>query len=178
MGKHDAELGEAQEALAEAQAQIEGLQAQAADAEARAATLQGQLAEAGSAAEGLRAEVASAQGERDAAQEEMASVQGQLGEARSELRTATAKYREARLAAAPHVPADLVPGAEELAEIDRQFEAAERVVAELKEKLEGQRQSARVPVGAPARRAADVSGLSASEKIKLGLQQADRRQRG
>ncbi len=175
MGKHDAELGEVQEALTEAQAQMEALQAEAADAEARAATLRGELSEARGEVEGVRADLASAQGARDAAEAELGSVQSQLAEARSELRTATVKYREARLAAAPHVPADLVPGAEELAEIDRQFEAAERVVAELRDKLEGQKQSARVPVGAPPRRAPDVSGLSAAEKIKLGLQQRERR---
>ncbi|HEU4760379.1 MAG TPA: hypothetical protein VFT91_10425 [Dehalococcoidia bacterium] len=174
-GNQEAELEEVQEALAETQAQLEALQAQAADAEARAATLRGDLSDSRGEVEGARAELAEAQGARDAAQAEAASLQGQLAEARSELKEAAMKYREARLAAAPQVPADLVPGAEELAEIDRQFEAAERVVEQLREKLEGQKQASRVPVGAPARRPADLSGLSAAEKIKLGLRERDRR---
>lgn len=60
----------------------------------------------------------------------------------------------------------------------REFEAAQRVVGQLREKIEReaveQARAARVPAGAPARRGADVSSLSPGEKIKLGLQRLDR----
>jgi hypothetical protein len=79
------------------------------------------------------------------------------------------KYREAKLAAAPEVPPDLVPASETLAEIDEGFEAAQRVVSQLRERMAEERQSARVPVGSPVRRAPDLSALSPSEKIRMGL---------
>jgi hypothetical protein len=86
------------------------------------------------------------------------------------------KYREAKLAAAPDVPADLVPAAESLAEIDEGFEAAQRVGGQLRERMQEQRQAARMPVGSPARRAPDLSALSASEKIRIGLQELSERE--
>jgi hypothetical protein len=43
-------------------------------------------------------------------------------------------------------------------------------VAQVRQHLEQQAQAARVPAGAPARGSPDTSELSASEKIRLGLQ--------
>lgn len=159
MARREADVSEVEEQLAEAQAQIEALQSAAADAAARAATLEEKLSQA--EAEFARAASAS---------------EAELSEARSQLREAAGKYREARLASAPDVPQDLVPLAESLAEIDEGFEAAQRVVSRLRERMQEERQAARVPVGSPARRAADLSGLSATEKIKLGLQQLSERE--
>ena len=92
-------------------------------------------------------------------------------EARARLPKAAVKYREAKLASAPDVPHDCVPQAESLAEIDEGFEAARRVVGELRERMQEERQSARVPAGSPVRRALDLSSLPAAEKIKLGLRE-------
>ena len=125
-----------------------------------------------------------AQATRDSAEVELASVRAELAEARSaraelvearaQLREAALKYRDARLAAAPHIPADLVRG-ETIDEIDRQLEAAQKVVARLRQELAAEVRKeeppARIPVGSPARRAPELSALSPTEKIKLGLQQ-------
>jgi chromosome segregation ATPase len=138
--------------LADSRAQIEALQAAAADAEARAATAQSELAEA-----------------REA-----------LSSAQTTIREAAAKYRAAVLASAPDIPEDLVPEAEDIAEIDRGIEAARRVVGRVREKMEAetadQARALRVPAGAPVRRAPDVSALSPEDKIRLGLQQAAERE--
>lgn len=180
-----AELAEAREQLADAQAQIDALQSAAADAEARAATAQAELVEARQRTSQLETELTAAQEELAAAQGEVGevranaadaraqanSVQAELVEARQELRDAALRYRDARLAAAPQIPQDLVPGADALDEIDQQFEAAQRVVEQLRGKLQAETQSARVPVGSPPRRPPDLSGLSPTEKIKLGLEQ-------
>jgi len=170
MRKQAPEISTLQEELADAQAQIEALQSAAADAEARAITARAELAS-------LRAELAEAHAARDSAQAELveaqaeiASAQAELIEARTLLREAALRYRDARLAAAPHIPADLVPS-ETIEEIDQQLEAAQKVVVQLREKLEAEARPARVPAGAPARRAPDLSTLSPTEKIKLGLQQ-------
>ncbi len=158
MAKVDPETSALREQLADALAQVDSLQTAVADAEARAST----------------------NGDR------VASLQSELETAHSEgerldtrLRESAIKYREARLAAAPHIPADLVPG-EALEEIDEQLASAERVVSEMRERMEKERrrESPPVPAGAPVRRAPDFSGLPSTEKIKLGLEQMSGREAG
>jgi chromosome segregation ATPase len=164
------------ERLAEAQAQVESLQSAAADAEARAATAAAELKTLKREHSAVRAQLSDAEAAREAVEGELAQTRSELSDTRSRLREAAGKYREARLSASPEVPHDLVPPLESLEEIDREFEAAQRIVGQLREKMEReareQSQSARVPLGAPARRAPDLSSLSTSDKIKLGLQQA------
>ena len=158
MAKSDPEITALKEELAEAIGQVESLQATAADAEARAAT----------------------QAER------VGAVEAELKAARSDgerlsgrLRESALKYREARLAAAPDIPPELVAG-EELEEIDEQLAAAERVVSQVQERAEKERrrESPAVPAGSPVRRAPDYSQLPPAEKIKLGLQQLSERETG
>jgi DNA repair exonuclease SbcCD ATPase subunit len=151
MAKVDPETSALKEQLTDALAQVDSLQAAVADAEARATT------------EADR--VAAIQSEQETARAENERLSARL-------REAALKYREARLTAAPHLPADLVPG-EGIEEIDEQLTAAERVVSEMRERMEKQRrqESPPIPAGSPVRRAPDYSGLPAAEKIKLGLQQ-------
>jgi len=150
MAKVDPETSALKEQLTDALAEIDSLQAAVADAEARAATEADRVASVQSEQEAVRAE-----SERLSAR----------------LRETALKYREARLTAAPHIPADLVTG-EEMEEIDEQLTAAERVVSEMQERMEKERrqESPPIPAGSPVRRAPDYSGLPATEKIKLGLQ--------
>src|SRR3972149_5672806 len=154
MAKIDPETSALKEQLADALAQVDSLQAAAAGAAThsdRVATLQSELEPARSESERLDAR----------------------------LRESAIKYREARLAASPHIPAHLVSG-EEVAEIDEQLVAAERVVSEMRERMEKERrrESPAVPAGSPVRRAPDYTDLPAGEKIKLGLQQLTEREGG
>lgn len=158
MAKSDPETSALKEQLAEALAEVDSLQAAVADAEARAATHS----------------------------DRMAALQGELDTARADserlstrLRESAIKYREARLAASPHIPPELVTG-EELEEIDEQLVAAERVVSQMRERVEKERrqESAPVPAGSPVRRPPDYSQLPPGEKIKLGLQQLAERETG
>jgi len=154
MAKADPETSALKEQLADALTQIDSLQTAVADAEARAATGRDRLA-------ALQGEMEAARGENE-----------RLG---ARLRASAVKYRDARLAASPEIPADLVTG-EELEEIEGQLAAAERVVAEMREKMERERrrETPPVPAGAPVRRAPDFSGLPPAEKIRVGLEQASR----
>ena len=154
MVKREAETGDLQEQFAEARVRIEALEAAVADAEARGATARDEMAEVSAA--------------RD-------SAQGELEEARSSLRDAAVRYREAKLASLPELPRDLVSASESLDEIDAAFEAAQRVVSEVRERVQEERQAVRVPAGSPPRRAQDLSSLSATEKIRLGIEERDRR---
>jgi chromosome segregation ATPase len=173
------DTSELEDQIAEARAQIETLQTTAADAEARAATARAELKAATEAREELRSQLAETEADRNAALGRVAQLESDGEGLRGQLREAALKYREARFAAAPDVPADLVPELATIEEIDREFEAAARVVGQLREKLEKeaaeQKRTTRVPAGAPARRQADVSSLSASEKIRLGLQRLEER---
>src|SRR5438128_456612 len=147
----------------------------AADAEARAATALEELTGAREARSNLEAELEEAVAARETAEGELARTRSEAAETRMGLAEAAVKYREAKLAAAPEIPQELVPAAESLAEIDEAFEAARRVAAQLRERIEDERLSARVPVGSPSRRPTDLSALSASEKIRLRLQQLSER---
>jgi len=162
------EDGDLDERLEEARAQIESLQAAAADAEARAATVREEL-------EAARDARTAAEAAREETDGELARLRLEVKGVRSRLAEAAVKYREAKLASAPEVPQDLVPPAESLAEIDEGFEAARWVVGQLRERMQEERQSARVPVGSPPRRGPDLSALSSSEKIKVGLRELSER---
>ena len=156
MAKPDPETSALKEQLADAVAQIDSLQAGVADAEARAAT--------------GRERLSALQSELEATREENQRLA-------SGLRESAIKYRDARLAASPEIPSDLVT-AEEMGEIEGQLAAAERVVGEMREKMERERrrETPAVPAGAPVRRAPDFSGLPPAEKIRVGLQESSRRE--
>lgn len=173
------DITELEDQLAEALARIETLQTSAADAEARAMTMRGELQAATNAQDELRTKLADAEAERDSANSRVVQLEADGEGLRGQLRDAAIKYREARFAATPDVPQDLVPELASIEDIDREFESAVRVVGQLREKLEkeaaDQKRTARVPVGSPARRQQDLSSLSPSEKIRLGLQRLEER---
>src|SRR5581483_4742290 len=162
MDESGTDLGETQESLAEALAEVDRLQAAVADAAARAAAQREQT-------DAIRTQLTAAEAELAQSSAEKEALAQQLGDTQQQLADSVQRYREARLQAAPEVPAELVSG-ESLEEIDRQFEAAQRIVSEMRGRLETEVQQARVPVGAPPRRAQDLSALSSQEKIRLGLE--------
>ena len=157
------ELAALEERLAEAEAEMERLQTTAADREARAAHLEDALGQA-------RTELASRDNELTVLRDGLAAARSEAEELRGGLRSAAEKYRQAVLASQAEVPPDLV-GGETVEEVDRQLEAALRMVAQLKSHLESQAQAQRVPTGAPARRAPDLAALTPTEKISHGLAQ-------
>jgi|GEM_PF-676633 len=179
MAKDNQELSALRDQIADSQAEIERLQAQAADAEARAATAEERLTQAQSKVKALQGRIEELQGEPQNPQsqsgeqeERVVELEKEAQDLRQELRQAAHRYRDARLATHPEIPADMISG-ETIEEVDRQVEAALKLVSQVKDRLEAGAQSARVPIGSPPRRVADVSGLPAAEKIRLGL--SDRR---
>ncbi len=104
--------------------------------------------------------------------EELTQLRSDLDAERAARRAAVARYREAVLAAEPTLPPELVDG-DSLADVDASVEAARRAVAQIRERLatEADEAAARgFPVGAPGRVEPSVEGMSASEKIALGLE--------
>lgn len=91
---------------------------------------------------------------------------------RERLALAVAKYRVQLLASAPEVPEEMVVGGS-VEVVDAAFAAARDLVERVRRKLEAQAvlpvREGRIPAGAPARSAADLSGLSPREKIAHAL---------
>jgi predicted RNase H-like nuclease (RuvC/YqgF family) len=166
----DEEVAALEERLAEAEAEAERLQTIAADSEARAAHAEETLAQAKTELTSRDEELATLRNDLAAVQAELVAARSEAEELRAGLRSAAEKYRQAVLASQAEVPPDLV-GGETVEEVDRQLEAAMRMVAQLKGHLQSQAQAQRVPTGAPVRRAPDLSALSPTEKISHGLAQ-------
>ena len=116
--------------------------------------------------------------------DERAALQGELAEARSALEEAHAtrarleadltaaveRCREAMLAGAPELPAELVQGGT-VAELEASFAQAKAMAERVRRQVESEAAQERVPAGAPPRRGVDASALSSQQKILLGLRQ-------
>ena len=87
---------------------------------------------------------------------------------RAQLAQAVELYRASLLAAAPDIPEELVNGAT-IAEVEASLAQARQMVEQVRGQLEAHAVQERVPFGAPARSAPDLSALSSQEKIRLGL---------
>ena len=161
----DEELTVMQEELMAAQSELEELRATVADREARATHVEEELAQ-------LRAEFGEAREERQAVDEEVAGLQEQAEALRAEVKRSAERYREVALEQLPELPQELVTG-ETVAEVDAALQRARETVSKVRGHLESQAQAGRVPVGSPPRSGPDLSGMSAEEKIRFGLQQQD-----
>lgn len=168
MSENEVEVTELQERLIEAQAEVERLQAMAADREARAAHLEEVSA-------GLRRELEEARGAASVSQERVGALEEESNALREGLRSAAGRYRELVLASNPELPVEMVTG-ESVEEVEASIEAARQTVARVREHLENQVEAGRVPTGSPPRSPPDLSGLSAQEKIRFGLERAAKNQ--
>ena len=98
----------------------------------------------------------------------IASRDGELTAIKQSLSGAVTKYRAAVLASAPGIPQDLVKG-ESLDEIDASLELAGGIISKVRQQLEVEAESNKVPAGAPPRMPQDLSALSPAEKIAYAL---------
>ena len=87
---------------------------------------------------------------------------------KQQVELAVGRYRSALVAGAPDLPEELVQGST-IEELDRSVESARKIVEKVASRIEARAPGGRVPSGAPARRPADVSGLSAREKILYAI---------
>jgi chromosome segregation ATPase len=166
----DEEVVLLEEQLAAAHADIERLQARLAESEARSATREADALELK-----RRLDTASEQAaERDSA---LSAQEGEIEALRERLDTVSTRsqadaqrYRGLVLAHEPDLPADLVAGAS-IEALDEAVLQARQTVARVRQHLEEQARSQRVPAGAPVRAAPDLSVLSPAEKIRQGLRE-------
>lgn len=164
----DEEVVLLEEQLRAAQADIDRLQGRLAEAEARASARDAEVIEMKrqlTAANGALADKESA-AETYAA--EAAAMRSRLEEAAARSRSDAQRYRDLVLAHEPDLPADLVSG-DSIDALEQSLQQARQTVAQVRQHLEQQAQSLRVPSGAPVRSAPDTSDLSPAEKIRSGL---------
>jgi DNA repair exonuclease SbcCD ATPase subunit len=169
----DEEIAALEDQLAEAQTELDRLQTIAADREARAAHLEETLTQLRDEHSQVSDSLREAQANLAGREEELAALRQEVEPLQASVKAAASRYRDALLASRPEVPPDLVSG-ETVEEVDQQLESALRMVAQLRSHLESQAQAMRVPSGAPARRAPDLSALTPTEKIVHGLSQQQR----
>jgi hypothetical protein len=146
-------------ANADAASELERLQAEIARAEARAAEA---YAESAALREALRA----AAGEASAA----AALRDEIDAAAQRERDAATRYRDLVLRTEPTLPAELIAG-DSIDAVEQSLEAARDVVDRVRQQIEQQARTARVPAGAPVRSSPDVSAMTAEQKIRHGLSQ-------
>ena len=78
------------------------------------------------------------------------------------------RYRIALMVSAPDLPEELING-KTIVELDNAMESAKKIVEKVASRIGARAPEDRVPSGAPARRQADLSGLSAREKILYAI---------
>lgn len=148
------ELKELKNRLAEAEAIIAARNAELATKEQRIAALEATAAETESDAAKLK--------------QSAAEANTQAENLRQEQRQAAEAYRNVICQANTGIPEELISG-QNIAEIDESLAKARALVGKVRQGLEAEAVSFRVPTGAPTRTPPDFSGLSSREKIKYAI---------
>jgi len=84
------------------------------------------------------------------------------------LKKAISSYKALITASNPDILPELISG-ETIEDLDSSLNKARELIGKVKTNLDQQAQKKRIPAGAPPRREADGSGLSAREKIQRGI---------
>jgi len=158
-----------EEQLAAAEASIEHLQSRLNDAESLTRDRERDLAEARRRLGDAQVQLGERQELTAAQTAEIESLRSKLEAAVEHTRAATQRYRQIALSREPELPEELVKG-DNVDEIDIALERARQTVAQVRQHLEAQARIVRIPTGSPPRAPFDPSELSASEKIRLGLE--------
>ena len=98
----------------------------------------------------------------------VAEKETELDGMRHQIDFAVGRYRIALMVSAPDLPEELIRG-NTIVELDDAMESAKKIVEKVASRIGGRTSEDRVPSGAPARREADLSGLSAREKILYAI---------
>lgn len=99
---------------------------------------------------------------------EMATLKQAMAESEEKLTEAVANYKDLVIQSNPEVPEELVTG-DTIEAINESLEKAKTLVSRVRQGLETEIASARVPAGAPIRTPPDLSALSPREKINYAV---------
>jgi uncharacterized coiled-coil protein SlyX len=141
----------------------------------RATELEGLIAEKDEAlaARDLRiSELERAVAERDdqiaVLRQSVTELEPKLGEAGERLAQAVSSYRALAVKSSPGVPKEAIVG-DSIEEIDASLAGVQALVDRVRQELEAEIATARIPAGAPQRTPADLSGLSPRDKIQYAI---------
>ncbi len=98
----------------------------------------------------------------------LSELEGMAAESEERLARAVSSYKSLVVKSTQGVLEELITG-ETIDEINASLERARSIVGKVRQGLEAETASARVPAGAPERTAADLSALSPREKIQYGI---------
>jgi len=98
----------------------------------------------------------------------LAELEAKLAEIEDSRSQAIASYRELVIRSNPDLPEELIIG-ESVEEIDKSLSSARALIDRVRQRLETEIAGARIPAGAPLRTLADLSALSAQEKIQYAI---------
>ena len=99
---------------------------------------------------------------------EMATLKQAMAESEEKLTEAVANYKDLVIQSNPEVPEELVTG-DTIEAINESLEKAKTLVSRVRQGLETEIASAKVPAGAPIRTPPDLSALSPREKINYAV---------
>ena len=136
--------------------------------EASLAQKEGELSRADARIAELEQMVAELEGKVATINESLAESEQKLAEAESALSLAVASYRAMVVQANPEVLEELVTG-DTIESINESLSKAKTLVSKVKQGLEAEISSAKVPAGAPPRILPDLSALSPREKIQYAI---------
>jgi hypothetical protein len=91
-----------------------------------------------------------------------------LSQLKTELTAALTSYKETVVQAHPGVIAELVTG-ETVEQVNESVKKAKALVSRVRQEMEAQVLTTRIPAGSPPRAKPDLSGLSAREKIQYAI---------
>lgn len=119
----------------------------------------------------LEAEVTTKTQDIEALKSQAAEASTNFEGAKAAYAYAVEDFKKLALSANPLLPPDVIYGTT-IEEVKASTDRANALVSKVRESLQSQASIAQVPAGAPARTAPDLSALSTTEKLTLGLEQA------
>jgi uncharacterized coiled-coil protein SlyX len=122
----------------------------------------------------LEADLATKTGELEPLKGQVATTTEELNGAKAAYAYALEDFKKLVASSNPLIPPEVIFGTT-VEEVKASLERANKLVLSVQESLAKQAAAAVVPAGAPARTGPNTSGLSTTEKINLGLEQAKKK---
>jgi chromosome segregation ATPase len=132
-------------------------------------TLKRELASRRDAVSGLEKTLAEKDGEIAVLKQVAEDFKQKFDVASRALPQAVAAYKELAVQASPGLVAEMIQG-DTIEAVNESLNAARALVERVKQKVEEENVSVRVPAGAPQRTLPDLSALSPREKIKYAME--------
>ncbi len=131
-------------------------------------SLLSELEARGTAIRRLEQAIADKDGELTSLKQTMAESDRRIAELNDALAVAVSSYKERVIEQSPAMLAELVTGST-IEEVNESVENARSLMARVRQEMETEASSTRVPIGAPQRAPVDLSSLSPREKIQYAV---------